>query len=117
MNNIGEKLKLLRVTRHLTQAGLAKKSGVAQQLISQYEQGATAIGVKNLAKLAAALGCEAAAIDDRIRYSGGVADANTRRIDDDILLLVVDNWADLPPMTRVEIGGLIVAAKKTRGGG
>lgn len=113
---IGEKIKKLRKERGMTQVELANLSGITQQVISHYESNRNGIGVVNLGKLAKALGCSPLDIDDR---ADGLATspeerARVRRVDDDILLYIVDNWTELSVDTRAEIAGLVAADGKRR---
>lgn len=59
---IAENLKRLRAAAKLSQVGLAKKAGVAQQLISQIERGENT-STKYLPQIAKALGAAVADID------------------------------------------------------
>ncbi|MDR0867324.1 MAG: helix-turn-helix domain-containing protein [Planctomycetota bacterium] len=109
MASVGEKLKNLRNAKKMTQMSLAKKSGVVQQVISQYESGRNAIGIRNLAKLAAALECSVSDIDARITPNITAEKINEpyekRRlyIHDDMLLYICNNWQKLPLNRRAEI--------------
>lgn len=50
-------LYVMRTKRGLTQSALAKKVGVQNSTISQYESGKRSPNIKMLTKLAKALGC------------------------------------------------------------
>lgn len=56
--SFGRNLKQLRRHANLTQAELAKKSGLDNMTISHYENDRRVPGVNNLKKLAEALGCD-----------------------------------------------------------
>lgn len=57
------KIAVMRKSKHMTQAQLAKLVGVTQKDISRWEQGTVKAGAENLKKLANALDCK---IDDLI---------------------------------------------------
>lgn len=69
---IAENLKRLRAAAKLSQVGLAKKAGVAQQLISQIERGENT-STKYLPQIARALSATVADIDPQ--FGGVSADA------------------------------------------
>lgn len=54
--DLADRVKALRKTRRLTQAGLAKRMGVSQSAVAQMEAAPT-LEIRTLAKLALALGC------------------------------------------------------------
>lgn len=58
--DIANKIIAARRQKGLTQADLAKKSGVSQQMISRIEKGQQNISVSTLKKLADSLGCQVA---------------------------------------------------------
>lgn len=120
MASIGERLRELRARRRMTQAMLAEKSGVAQSLISQYEKNITAIGIKNIVKLAKTLRCKIADIDDRIdgretsektnaprAATNKKSENRFRYIADDILLAIVDRWKKVSPDTKIDIATMV----------
>jgi transcriptional regulator with XRE-family HTH domain len=69
---IPDRLKRLRAERGLSQAGLARKAGVAQQLISQLESGMNG-STKRLPEIARALGVRPHDIDEN--YSADTPEA------------------------------------------
>lgn len=56
MNNVSENIKRLRLASGLTQEDLAGKMGIPRQSIQRWEAGVYTPGLKNLLKLATALG-------------------------------------------------------------
>ena len=56
MNNIGDKLKKIRLARNMTQGELADKMGLSRHLISRWETGDRNINADQLNKLAQILG-------------------------------------------------------------
>lgn len=54
---MGSSIKIMRVREGLTQGELARRIGVRQTAVSQWECGKTHPGVKNLHKLAKTLNC------------------------------------------------------------
>ena len=73
---IAENVKRLRTAQKLSQAGLAKKAGVVQQLISQIESGKNTT-TKYLPQIARALGANVAEIDPQFGTLNG--DDETRQ--------------------------------------
>lgn len=53
--SLGERLKFIRETRKMTQAGLAKESGLTQATIANLESGRKSPSIETLEKLAEAL--------------------------------------------------------------
>lgn len=68
--SIAENLKRIRKQRGFSQAQLAEASGVAQQLISQIENGKNN-STKRLPELAKALGCAVHDIDENYYLASG----------------------------------------------
>lgn len=117
-------LRRMRMEREMSQGDLARRSGISQQVISHYESGRNAIGINNLAKLARALGCAPSDLDPRFALpddgksrgapqpapalppSGNIAQ-QTRQIDDNILLYIVDSWSKMPAQTKMKLIGVI----------
>ena len=64
LKKIGQRVKLLRVSRQLNQAELAERSGMKQSNISAYERGISPFNIVDLFRLAEALKCKAADIVD-----------------------------------------------------
>jgi len=64
LKKIGQRVKLLRVSRQLNQAELAERSGMKQSNISAYERGISPFNIVDLFRLAEALECKAADIVD-----------------------------------------------------
>ena len=54
---LGENIRRIRTSRHLTQSALAEKSGVTVQMINQIEWGAKGLSVPTLVRIARALEC------------------------------------------------------------
>lgn len=91
---IAENLKRLRSAAGLSQAGLAKKAGVAQQLISQIESGKNTT-TKYLPRIATALGARVEEIDPQ--FAGVIAsgdDPHQKQIDE--LAQIYRDLADSP---------------------
>ncbi|GHV20300.1 hypothetical protein AGMMS49959_07340 [Planctomycetales bacterium] len=111
---IAERLKILRKAKRFTQMELSKKSGISQQLISHYESGRNRIGVANLIKIARVLGCEPSDIDERADGLGDVPAErqNVRKIDNKILLGIVDSWDSFSGIEQAEMGALLAAFQK-----
>ena len=109
--SIAVNLRALRDRAGLTQRELAKASSVRQSLLSKYEKSYCDIGAANLFKLARALHCRVGEIDPRCADEEDSPEerARVRRVDDDILLYIVDNWTELSVDTRAEIAGLVAA--------
>jgi transcriptional regulator with XRE-family HTH domain len=76
---IAENLKRLRAAADLSQAGLAKKAGVAQQLISQIEGGKNT-STKYLPQIARALGASVEEIDPQFGSLSGADDARSEQL-------------------------------------
>jgi transcriptional regulator with XRE-family HTH domain len=76
---IAENLKRLRAAADLSQAGLAKKAGVAQQLISQIEGGKNT-STKYLPQIARALGASVEEIDPQFGMLSGADDARSEQL-------------------------------------
>lgn len=114
--SIADNLRALRDRAGLTQRELAKASSVRQSLLSKYEKSYCDIGAANLFKLARALHCRVGEIDPRCADEEDSPEerARVRRVDDDILLYIVDNWTELSVDTRAEIAGLVAADGKRR---
>lgn len=55
---VGKRLRKLRTAKALTQAGLAKKSGVTETTIARLERGEHTISTPTVKKLAKALGIQ-----------------------------------------------------------
>ncbi|GHS93621.1 hypothetical protein FACS1894139_14570 [Planctomycetales bacterium] len=110
---VAERLKELRTQRQLSQNRLAVLAGMSPAQICQYESGRSAIGVQNLKKIAAALGCQMKDIDARCEEAAAARGANHNRyIGDDILREIVDIWRDLSAADKMEITAFVAAAKK-----
>lgn len=56
MDNVGEKLKQLRIARNLTQGELSESLGISRQLVSRWESGKRKISAEQLKKIANVLG-------------------------------------------------------------
>jgi transcriptional regulator with XRE-family HTH domain len=76
---IAENLKRLRTAADLSQAGLAKKAGVAQQLISQIESGKNTT-TKYLPQIARALGAGVEEIDPQFGSLSASDDARRQQL-------------------------------------
>lgn len=76
---IAENLKRLRVAAELSQAGLAKKAGVAQQLVSQIESGKNTT-TKYLPKIARALGVGVEELDPQFGTLSQVGGARAEQL-------------------------------------
>jgi transcriptional regulator with XRE-family HTH domain len=61
----GEQVKGLRIKKHLSQEGLANKAGVHRTYIGMIERGEKNITIKNICKIANALG-----VDPKILLEG-----------------------------------------------
>ena len=59
LRTFGFSLKRLRESKHLTQEELAEKAGIDRTYLSDTERGSRNIGIKNVVKLANALGVSA----------------------------------------------------------
>ncbi|MDE6356162.1 MAG: helix-turn-helix domain-containing protein [Clostridia bacterium] len=55
MQNVGERIKKLRIESGLSQRELAESVGVAQNTLAQYEKGTSKTSIDVLAKLAVVL--------------------------------------------------------------
>lgn len=55
-NNIGEKIKTIRLARNLTQQDLADRMGLKRNTISQWESGMRKISVEHLIEIAKVVG-------------------------------------------------------------
>jgi len=64
LNKIGQRVKILRVSKQLNQVELAVRSGLKQSNISAYERGVSPFNIVDLFRLAEALECKAADIVD-----------------------------------------------------
>lgn len=103
---IADNLRRLRKAAGLSQAELAKKSGVTQQLISQIERGENTSTTK-LPALAAAIGCKVAQIDPS--YSEGTAAAiAVPLLSLELMAKVARSGASAMPedVERIPVGGL-----------
>ncbi|MDR0868965.1 MAG: helix-turn-helix domain-containing protein [Planctomycetota bacterium] len=111
---IAERLKALRSQKNLSQNQLAGMAGICTSQISHYESGRSAIGVQNLKKIAAALGCQMKDIDARCEETAAATRGanHNRYIGDDILREIVDSWRDLSAADKMEITAFVAAAKK-----
>lgn len=56
--NIGDKIKIIRKQKGLTQSGLAKKLNVSQQIISRIEQGQENVSILTLKKISEGLNAQ-----------------------------------------------------------
>lgn len=52
---VGAKIRMLRVSRGISQAVLAERIGVTSQQVQRYERGATRVGASRLARIASVL--------------------------------------------------------------
>lgn len=59
LKEMGERLRLARKERGLTQRALADKIGIRRELVSCYENGSRAMPIKVLRDISNALGCSA----------------------------------------------------------
>ncbi len=64
LKKVGQRVKLLRVSRQLNQGELAERSGMKQSNISSYERGISPFNIVDLFRLAEALECQASDIVD-----------------------------------------------------
>lgn len=87
---IADNLRRLRTAAGLSQAGLAAKSGVSQQLISQIERGVN-LSTKALPALAVAIGCGVADIDPTYDVDASLGAR-------EIPVLTLSDAAELPAM-------------------
>ena len=105
-------LKRLRVAKGLSQVELGRMAGIPPSQISKYEREYCHIGVRNLSRLADALGCAMHDIDERLLTDANAAVPDGRRIyaKDDMLLYLCTVWDKLPLGTRIDIVSDVRAA-------
>jgi transcriptional regulator with XRE-family HTH domain len=101
---IAENLRKLRQAKGFSQSELARRAGISPVQISQYERSRSAIGVRNLLKISAVLGCAINDIDERIEKN--LTDEKLSRriyVHDDMLFYLCNNWEKIPLRTRAGI--------------
>ncbi len=111
MMTTAENLKRLREAKGMTQVELGRLADIPPSQISKYERQYCRIGVRNLSRLAGALGCSMQDIDERLNADATAA-GDGRRIyaRDDMLLYVCTVWDKLPLETRIDIATAARAA-------
>ena len=64
---MANQLRELRKKKHLTQFGLAQRSGVGRTVIARFETGRTVMSTRNLAKICEVLECR---MEDILKEAG-----------------------------------------------
>ena len=111
MMTTAENLKRLREAKGMTQVELGRLADIPPSQISKYERQYCRIGVRNLSRLAGALGCSMQDIDERLNADANAA-GDGRRIyaRDDMLLYICTVWDKLPMETRIDLASAARAA-------
>ena len=77
---VGDRIRMLRVNRGMSQAMLAGRIGVTFQQVQRYEQGASRVGASRLARVAAALGVSVSALFESSRTDSPRVNSPVRRL-------------------------------------
>ena len=72
---VGAKIRVLRVSRGLSQSDLADEIGVTFQQVQKYEKGANRVGASRLSQIANVLGISVGELFEPTRQRAGYADS------------------------------------------
>jgi transcriptional regulator with XRE-family HTH domain len=116
---VGQKIRQIRKSRHLTQADLASRIGVTQSDLSRMENGEYKVGLDTLFRILHVFELSMSHFFEEPSAAAGATDAQAADAPFDDLPLATD-WADLPENSRREVREFVafkkMQADKTRSG-
>jgi len=116
---VGQKIRQIRKSRHLTQADLASRIGVTQSDLSRMENGEYKVGLDTLFRILHVFELSMSHFFEEPSAEAGATDAQAADAPFDDLPLATD-WAALPENSRREVREFVafkkMQADKTRSG-
>jgi transcriptional regulator with XRE-family HTH domain len=104
---VGAKIRVLRVSRGLSQTDLADKIGVTFQQVQKYEKGANRVGASRLSQIASVLGISIGELFNQSRHKPGDADSPFRLLTEPGAVRVLKAYVRTDPRVRRAIVNLI----------
>src|SRR6201987_4922644 len=105
---VGAKIRVLRVSRGLSQSDLADKIGVTFQQVQKYEKGANRVGASRLSQIAAVLGISVGELFGQPRQKAGDAHTPLKLLTEPGAVRVLKAYVQTPdPRVRRAIVSLI----------
>jgi transcriptional regulator with XRE-family HTH domain len=104
---VGAKIRVLRVSRGLSQTDLADEIGVTFQQVQKYEKGANRVGASRLSQIAEVLGISIGELFDQSRQRPGSADSPLKLLTEPGAVRVLKAYVRTDPRVRRAIINLI----------
>ena len=105
---VGARIRVLRISRGISQAVLAERIGVTSQQVHRYERGATRVGASRLARIACVLEVSVVAFFESAQAGSAGLKSPVQLLADPGALKVLEAYSRMPsPWVRSSIARLV----------